>query len=68
MSAAVKYYGTFRVERDQSEYRGTGGVLRDLAQKYEPDDLILVANASPRFFSIRLAHTSQPHWTNAMAT
>jgi N-acetylglucosaminyldiphosphoundecaprenol N-acetyl-beta-D-mannosaminyltransferase len=46
ISAAVKYYGTFRVERDQSEYRGTGGVLRDLAQKYEPDDLILVANAS----------------------
>ncbi len=46
ISAAVKYYGTFRVERDQSEYRGTGGVLRDLAQKYEPDDLILVANAA----------------------
>ena len=46
ISAAVKYYGSFRVERDQSEYRGTGGVLRDLAQKYDPDDLILVANAS----------------------
>ncbi len=46
ISAAVKYYGTFRVERDQSEYRGTGGVLRDLALKYEPDDLILVANAA----------------------
>jgi N-acetylglucosaminyldiphosphoundecaprenol N-acetyl-beta-D-mannosaminyltransferase len=46
ISAAVKYFGTFRVERDQSEYRGTGGVLRDLALNYEPDDLILVANAS----------------------
>lgn len=46
ISAAVKYYGTFRVERDQSEYRGTGGVLRDLAQNYEPGDLILVANAA----------------------
>jgi N-acetylglucosaminyldiphosphoundecaprenol N-acetyl-beta-D-mannosaminyltransferase len=46
ISAAVKYFGTFRVERDQSEYRGTGGVLRDLAQNYEPDDLILVANAA----------------------
>jgi N-acetylglucosaminyldiphosphoundecaprenol N-acetyl-beta-D-mannosaminyltransferase len=46
ISAAVKYYGNFRVERDQSEYRGTGGVLRDLALKYEPDDLILVANAA----------------------
>ena len=46
ISAAVKYYGTFRVERDQSEYRGTGGVLRDLAQQYDDDDLILVANAA----------------------
>jgi N-acetylglucosaminyldiphosphoundecaprenol N-acetyl-beta-D-mannosaminyltransferase len=46
ISAAVKYYGTFRVERDQSEYRGTGGVLRDLALKYEDNDLILVANAA----------------------
>ena len=46
ISAAVKYYGTFRVERDQSEYRGTGGVLRDLAQQYADDDLILVANAA----------------------
>jgi len=46
ISAAVKYFGTFRVERDQSEYRGTGGVLRDLAQRYDPDDLILVANAA----------------------
>jgi N-acetylglucosaminyldiphosphoundecaprenol N-acetyl-beta-D-mannosaminyltransferase len=46
ISAAVKYFGSFRVERDQSEYRGTGGVLRDLARSYEPDDLILVANAA----------------------
>jgi N-acetylglucosaminyldiphosphoundecaprenol N-acetyl-beta-D-mannosaminyltransferase len=46
ISAAVKYYGTFRVERDQSEYRGTGGVLRDLALKYDDNDLILVANAA----------------------
>ena len=46
ISAAVKYYGNFRVERDQSEYRGTGGVLGDLASKYDDDDLILVANAS----------------------
>ena len=46
ISAAVKYYGNFRVERDQSEYRGTGGVLGDLASKYDDDDLILVANAA----------------------
>jgi N-acetylglucosaminyldiphosphoundecaprenol N-acetyl-beta-D-mannosaminyltransferase len=46
ISAAVKYYGTFRVERDQSEYRGTGGVLGDLSAQYNDDDLILVANAA----------------------
>ena len=39
-------YGTFRVERDLSEYRGTGGVLRDLAADYDDDDLILVCNAA----------------------
>jgi N-acetylglucosaminyldiphosphoundecaprenol N-acetyl-beta-D-mannosaminyltransferase len=46
ISAAVKYYGTFRVERDQSDYRGTGGVLGDMAERYQDDDLILVANAA----------------------
>ncbi|MGB7157809.1 MAG: WecB/TagA/CpsF family glycosyltransferase, partial [Tepidisphaeraceae bacterium] len=45
-SAAPRYDGTFRVERDLSEYRGTGGVLRDLAADYADDDLILVANAA----------------------
>lgn len=43
-SADPRYYGTFRVERDLSEYRGTGGVVRDLASDYDDDDLILVAN------------------------
>jgi exopolysaccharide biosynthesis WecB/TagA/CpsF family protein len=46
ISAAPSYYGKFRVERDLSEYRGTGGVLRDLAAGYEDDDLILVCNAA----------------------
>src|SRR5439155_2131377 len=36
----------FRVERDLSEYRGTGGVLRDLAADYGDDDLVLVCNAA----------------------
>jgi N-acetylglucosaminyldiphosphoundecaprenol N-acetyl-beta-D-mannosaminyltransferase len=45
-TADEKYYGTFRVERDQSEYRGTGGVLRDVAAEYADDDMILVANAA----------------------
>lgn len=34
------------VERDAKEYRGTGGLLRDLAVSYAADDLLLVANAA----------------------
>ena len=45
-SAEVHHYGTFRVERDLSDYRGTGGVLHDVAADYDDDDLILVANAA----------------------
>jgi N-acetylglucosaminyldiphosphoundecaprenol N-acetyl-beta-D-mannosaminyltransferase len=45
-SADPRYLGMFRVERDLSEYRGTGGVLHDLAQDYHDDDMILVANAA----------------------
>lgn len=45
-SAAPRYDGTYRIERDGSDYRGTGGVLRDLASDYADDDLILVANAA----------------------
>lgn len=33
------------VERDPYAYRGTGGVLRDLAVAYADDDYLLVANA-----------------------
>jgi N-acetylglucosaminyldiphosphoundecaprenol N-acetyl-beta-D-mannosaminyltransferase len=36
----------FRVERDTSEYRGTGGLVAALAAEYADDDLILVANAA----------------------
>lgn len=35
----------FTVERDLSEYRGTGGVLHDLAGEYADEDLLLVCNA-----------------------
>jgi hypothetical protein len=45
-SAAPIYYGKFRVERDLSEYRGTGGVLRDLCADFSDDDLILICNAA----------------------
>ncbi len=34
------------VEFDREEFRGTGGLLRDLADDYEPGDLILVCNAN----------------------
>ncbi len=35
-----------RIERDRSEYRGTGGVLGDLAADWDDDDLIIVASAA----------------------
>lgn len=35
-----------RVERDPSEYRGTGGLLRDLAVDYPDDAYLLVASAA----------------------
>jgi len=34
------------VERDPFEYRGTGGVLKDLSSDYADDDYILVASAA----------------------
>ncbi len=39
-----------RFEQDPFEYRGTGGLLRDLADQYGPDDQILIANASQILF------------------
>jgi hypothetical protein len=36
----------FSLERDASEYRGTGGLLAAIAVDYEDDDLILVGNAA----------------------
>jgi hypothetical protein len=34
------------IERDPVEFRGTGGMLRDLAQDYSDDDLLVVATAN----------------------
>jgi mannose-1-phosphate guanylyltransferase len=34
------------IERDPFDFRGTGGVLRDLALQYATDDYLLVANAA----------------------
>jgi hypothetical protein len=36
----------FKIERDPVEFRGAGGVLRDLAEEYADDDVLLVANAN----------------------
>jgi hypothetical protein len=38
--------GGITVESDPSDLRGTGGVLRDLAEQYGEDDIMLVANAA----------------------
>lgn len=45
-SADPRFFGAFRVERDLSDFRGTGGVLHDLAGDYEDEDLLLIANAA----------------------
>ncbi len=45
-SVTPKYRNQLTVERDSSEYRGTGGVIADIAQKYADDDFILIANAA----------------------
>jgi NDP-sugar pyrophosphorylase family protein len=37
---------TISIERDRSELRGSGGVLRDIAQDYGDNDVIAVANAN----------------------
>lgn len=42
--SAAPFHLRLRVERDFGEYRGTGGVLRDIAADYGDDDLLLVAN------------------------
>jgi len=45
-SAGSQYIGAYRVERDLSEYRGTGGVLCDICNSYQDDDLILIVNGA----------------------
>jgi NDP-sugar pyrophosphorylase family protein len=36
----------FSIERDPSDIRGTGGVLRDITRVYDGDDYVLVANGA----------------------
>jgi hypothetical protein len=43
---AIKSSSGFEIERDPFDFRGTGGVLRDLAAQYQAEDYLLVANAA----------------------
>ena len=45
-STPVQFGNMVRVERDQSSFRGTGGLIADIAKDYDDEDLILVASAS----------------------
>src|SRR5207302_9046670 len=46
VSALMAHEHHVHIERDFAEYRGTGGVLCDLAADYADDELILVGNAA----------------------
>lgn len=46
VSLLPRYQEILTVERDGSEYRGTGGVLADITREYGDDDFVLVANAA----------------------
>lgn len=52
LTPGVKQYGPVQlsIEIDPSEFRGTGGLLSDLAREYRDDDLILVSHASQLLF------------------
>lgn len=52
MAPGVKQHGPVQmsIEIDPSEFRGTGGLLSDLAREYRDDDLILVTHASQLLF------------------
>ena len=52
LTPGVKRYGPIQlsIENDPSEFRGTGGLLSDLAREYRDDDLILVTHASQLLF------------------
>ena len=52
MKPGVSQHGPVQmsIELDPSEFRGTGGLLSDLAREYRDDDLILVTHASQLLF------------------
>lgn len=52
MKPGVTQHGPIQltIEIDPGEFRGTGGLLSDIAREYRDDDLILVAHASQLLF------------------
>ncbi|MGD0766866.1 MAG: WecB/TagA/CpsF family glycosyltransferase [Tepidisphaeraceae bacterium] len=46
VSAGTIVWDQYRLERDTAEYRGTGGLLANIAVEYDDDDTILVGNAA----------------------
>jgi N-acetylglucosaminyldiphosphoundecaprenol N-acetyl-beta-D-mannosaminyltransferase len=46
LSAGDMVSDCYRLERDTAEYRGTGGLLANIAVEYDDDDTILVGNAA----------------------
>ncbi|MEM7624427.1 MAG: hypothetical protein AAF333_02240 [Planctomycetota bacterium] len=52
MKPGVSQHGPVQlsIELDPSEFRGTGGLLSDLAREYRDDDLILATHASQLLF------------------
>jgi N-acetylglucosaminyldiphosphoundecaprenol N-acetyl-beta-D-mannosaminyltransferase len=45
-SIDARFASMVRVQRDRSSFRGTGGLIADIAKDYADDDLILVGNAA----------------------
>ena len=52
MNPGTRRYGPIKlsIETDPFDFRGTGGLLSDIAREYRDDDLILVAHASQLLF------------------
>jgi hypothetical protein len=46
LSAGMTVSDHYRLERDTAEYRGTGGLLANIAVDYDDDDTILMGNAA----------------------
>jgi N-acetylglucosaminyldiphosphoundecaprenol N-acetyl-beta-D-mannosaminyltransferase len=57
--------GTISIERDAARYRGTGGLLRDLAEDYDDNDFLLVASGGQLLTQHLTDLVRELHETNA---